>query len=194
MNSRAFILSLIGHLIIIFGIIFFPVRTLMNDVPGTNNPSSLDEIALWVKAKDLVERSPLTSNNNNGMQIHQKAGSKGDLQPKSNTSGASLSPGEEVGQSNAGSGQMGNPVLLKILRKIESRKFYPASARHSGLEGKPKVRFQTASDGNIERVEIMKSSNIALLDEAAIETIKRSAPLPYYPKPIILVINYSLGD
>lgn len=86
----------------------------------------------------------------------------------------------------------GNPILAKIRNKIERSKYYPQQARLQRLEGRPEVSFKIAPNGTIESVHLKRSSGSALLDSAAIETVNRSAPLPYYDGQISLAINFTL--
>jgi TonB family protein len=88
----------------------------------------------------------------------------------------------------------GDPRLSRIWLKINRSKYYPRMARKKGLEGSPRVRFAIDSNGQIDSVQLVKSCGIPELDEAAIETIRRSSPLPSYPKPITLAIRYSLSN
>ena len=53
-----------------------------------------------------------------------------------------------------------------------------------GLEGAADVRFLLHSNGKIERVEIIKSSQIPLLDEAAVRAVREGNPFPPFPESI----------
>lgn len=87
-----------------------------------------------------------------------------------------------------------DPRLITIWKKINSSKYYPEIARREGLEGAPKVAFSIGLNGKIGEVKIVKSCGHDILDSAALETIKRSSPLPFYPKPITIAVRYSLKD
>lgn len=88
----------------------------------------------------------------------------------------------------------GNPILSKIRDKIEDARYYPPEARRQKLEGKSAVSFEIAEDGSIKTVSITSSSGNELLDNAALETIKRAAPFPYYEGPINLALKFNLSD
>jgi len=103
-------------------------------------------------------------------------------------SGAASSSGYFRGSPN------GNPILAKIRTKIERAKFYPAEARGQKLTGRPKVEFEILQSGEIKNAKIISSSGSAILDNAAIETIRRAMPLPYFPEPIKLAINFDLAN
>ena len=86
----------------------------------------------------------------------------------------------------------GNQILAKIKAKIERAKTYPRLAQRKGIEGRPIVLFEINPDGSIKSVSISSSSGRDIIDNAAIETVKRAAPLPYFEKPIQLAIKYEL--
>ncbi len=103
-------------------------------------------------------------------------------------SGAASTSGYFIGSPN------GNPILAKIRTKIERAKFYPAEARGQKLSGRPKVEFEILQSGEIKNAKIISSSGSAILDNAAIETIRRAMPLPYFPEPIKLAINFDSAN
>ena len=68
----------------------------------------------------------------------------------------------------------------QLLRSsLERAKTYPRLARERGIEGTVLVRFRASPSGNIELVDIVKSSGARILDDATISTIYRAAPVPY---------------
>ena len=69
-----------------------------------------------------------------------------------------------------------------VRRKIESKKRYPLAARRSMTEGRVGVKMTILKDGQLERTEIIESSGYAILDKAALESVRRSAPFPAFPK------------
>lgn len=83
-----------------------------------------------------------------------------------------------------------------IRRRIEEHKRYPPFAIKKGLEGSVDVRFLLHSDGRVEKVGIAKSSQIALLDEAALHAVKDGNPFPPFPESIAqdsMVIEVTLN-
>lgn len=127
---------------------------------------------------------------------------KGEAESESHDKGKAESSGKEGlgGDGNAGGGSVGagggggkgNPILAAIWRKINAAKYYPPSARHRGIVGSPRVTFAINADGSIEWVKLASTCGETELDNAAIETVKRAVPLPYYGGPITLSIKYSL--
>jgi protein TonB len=68
-----------------------------------------------------------------------------------------------------------------LLAAIERHKFYPSRARRRGIEGQARVGFRIVADGRIEGIELVAGSGVALLDQAAVQTMQRLgrvAPLP----------------
>jgi len=66
-----------------------------------------------------------------------------------------------------------------IRRHIQQALFYPASARRRELTGTVLLEIVLRSDGGIGRVEVLRSSSHQMLDDAAVETVKRAAPFSF---------------
>ncbi|MEK6689791.1 MAG: energy transducer TonB [Nitrospirota bacterium] len=73
----------------------------------------------------------------------------------------------------------GNDLIREIRESIENAKVYPWLARKKGIEGKVVLRFRVMQDGMVKEIELVESSGFEILDKVSVETIKRSAPLPY---------------
>ena len=63
---------------------------------------------------------------------------------------------------------------------------YPRKALKKGLEGKPKVKVWILKSGNVEKAEIIISSGVISIDNAALEAAKKSK---FYPIPFNSFIN-----
>jgi len=50
---------------------------------------------------------------------------------------------------------------------------YPLAARRRGIEGRVMVRAEVLADGTCNRVELKKTSGYDLLDQAALEAVKK---------------------
>ncbi len=69
--------------------------------------------------------------------------------------------------------------LAETLRdRIEELKRYPPMARMNNWQGKVVLKFVVKDDGTVENLEVVQSSGHAVLDEAAMETIRLASPLP----------------
>ncbi|MBF0450443.1 MAG: energy transducer TonB [Candidatus Magnetomorum sp.] len=71
---------------------------------------------------------------------------------------------------------------IDMLRlSIERHKEYPRSAKFRNIEGRVKVGFEIKKGGRVENVQIVSSSGTTLLDQAAINAIKKASPFPVPP-------------
>jgi periplasmic protein TonB len=71
-----------------------------------------------------------------------------------------------------------------LLRHVARYQHYPNAARALHLEGKVDTQFSMARDGTLLGVWVRTSSGQAVLDKEAIETIRRSQPLPPIPQEL----------
>jgi TonB family protein len=104
-------------------------------------------------------------------------------------SGVGRGTGEGVG-----SGRAGDRILTSIWKRINRSKYYPPVAKRRGVEGAPRVTFAIDRDGQVKWARLIDSCGRTVLDDAAIKTVRRAAPYPYYPSPITVAIRYSLTD
>jgi len=79
-----------------------------------------------------------------------------------------------------------------IIRKLS----YPPVARRMGWAGTVKVSFVVNEDGSVNSVKVLTTSGFELLDNNAVETIRRGSP---YPKPpvmaeMVMPITYRLEE
>lgn len=83
-------------------------------------------------------------------------------------------------------------------RRIVELRHYPSTARLNGWEGKVVLRVTLRQDGQLEAVTVVKSSGHEVLDNAAIEAVRRACPLHLKRElaaPMVVVqvpINYNL--
>jgi protein TonB len=71
--------------------------------------------------------------------------------------------------------------LSALRRAIERRRHYPERARRLRLEGTTRVQFTIGSDGTFSAIRVSQSAGHAVLDEAAIATVRglgRFRPIP----------------
>lgn len=85
-----------------------------------------------------------------------------------------------------------------LWRRIVEMKHYPAQARLNHLEGKVILRAVIKSDGHLGDLSIKESSGHRLLDEAAMDVIRRICPVPMKhdlgrPEVVVMIpIDYRL--
>ncbi|MFO1518206.1 MAG: energy transducer TonB [bacterium] len=79
-------------------------------------------------------------------------------------------------------------------RRIERAKRYPTSARLQHLEGVVSLSFSIEPDGQVRALALVHSSGSDVLDQEALATVKRAAPLPYYANPIRISLRFYLEE
>jgi len=78
-----------------------------------------------------------------------------------------------------------------ILKRLD----YPTIARKRGWCGQLKVSFIIEENGAVDKIVVLASSGYRLLDNEAVETIRRAAPFPPPPitAEIVMPITYQLN-
>jgi protein TonB len=79
-----------------------------------------------------------------------------------------------------------------LLAHLEKYRRYPASARARREEGVAHVHFRMNRAGAVLSAEILRSSGSAMLDRAALDTIRRAQPLPAIPEDKADVLDLSV--
>lgn len=69
-----------------------------------------------------------------------------------------------------------------LLAHLERHRRYPASARARQIQGVAHLRFRMNRSGKVLGATVLRSSGAAVLDRAALDTLKRAQPLPAIPK------------
>jgi len=98
-------------------------------------------------------------------------------------------------------GELRQGFRKQIRHKVGKAKYYPKIARRLGFEGKPVVSFTLGFKGELLDLKLVQASTYNLLNEAALETIRRGTPYPPIPGPLgkksisfDLPILYTLED
>ncbi|NMC74570.1 MAG: energy transducer TonB [Geobacteraceae bacterium] len=103
------------------------------------------------------------------------------------SAGSLLNPGGSAGSLRGGAqgeeswmegGKNYNYIRDEILKRIR----YPDKARRLGLEGRVLLSFTVLENGTVSEIQVLKSSDYRLLDEAAKEAVAGTRirkPLPY---------------
>jgi protein TonB len=101
--------------------------------------------------------------------------------------------GSADGQTGGGEFGLVSPEQWAVIvSSIERVKNYPRFARERGIEGVVHVRFRLRPQGDVDRIEIVKSSGSEILDESSIRTVYRAAPMPYVSGWVEVPIAYVL--
>ena len=113
--------------------------------------------------------------------------------------GSSGRHGDEngIGVSLAGAGGdagdgIPQDLMQHLQRAIEKAKTYPRFARERGIEGTVLVRFKVLPSGDIEAVDVVRSSGMQILDDASVKTVYRAAPMPYVKGWVEVPMIYEL--
>jgi len=133
----------------------------INETPSNNENKSVLEIF-----KPEIDKSSVTPNNQiHNLQKEPMIASQS-KQPKKNSDQQKLSSQDaKIIRENLHS--WGS----KIHRAIELKKFYPSGTR---AQGRVVLNIVVHSSGNLVNTEIIKSSGVILLDNAAITAVKRA--------------------
>jgi len=91
------------------------------------------------------------------------------------TSLALASRGGEPG----GPGPEYGPYLRRFRERVADALVYPLGARREGLKGTVELYVRLEADGRVSDVRVVRSSSHEILDQAALETIRRVGPLPF---------------
>lgn len=69
-----------------------------------------------------------------------------------------------------------------ISKEIKRYQKYPPLAQRRGWEGTAEVHLQIAADGKVTGIRLGKSSGRSVLDEEALNMVRRASPLPQAPQ------------
>ena len=81
-------------------------------------------------------------------------------------------------------GELRQGFHRKIWQRVAEAKYYPRMARKRGFEGEPIVTFTLGSKGELIDLKLIEVSSYKILNEAALETIRRGTPYPSIPEPL----------
>lgn len=71
--------------------------------------------------------------------------------------------------------------IQSILQRIERKKHYPHQARRRRIEGKTIIGFHLLADGGIRQPVVVRTSGYEMLDQSALQAVRRAAP--FAPPP-----------
>ena len=104
------------------------------------------------------------------------------------TAPAITGEGEGRGPGSGPTGQ--DPLLGEIRRRIDEAKRYPLLASRSGVGGSVGIEFRIDLKGQPAEIRIAQSSGHPILDEEAVETIRRAAPFPSYKGKLPVTLRF----
>jgi len=168
------------------------VNDAVNDAHTSLKPSLLTQKNLATNPiktqKNSLDKTALKPVNQANAPISKSIGDLGNGESKGSGDGKGIGNGFDA------TGNQKASLLAQIRQKIFARKDYPLVARENGDTGSVRLEFTINSDGTLKDVHLIKSSGVPLLDKAALASVKRAAPLPYFPNPIALTLEYTLDQ
>ena len=143
------------------------------------------------KVDKKIEKKVLKKEKNiqkkNKVKKENKSITKEEILDNSNTSNPQkrgVSDSEDNKDIEKGSVKGKGKLKITCLNCISPK--YPRKALKKGLEGKPKIKVWILKSGAVEKAEIIISSGVTSIDNAALEAAKKSK---FYPLPFDSFIN-----
>lgn len=99
--------------------------------------------------------------------------------------GSGGAPGSPLALATPGTGGSGalspeyGPYLRHFRQRVQESLIYPLAARRQGLGGTVELHVWLEATGRVRDVQVARSSSHAVLDDAAVETIRRLGPMPF---------------
>ncbi len=137
---------------------------------GGSTVASEDNRATVTAERGPAGGAPITSDH--GATGRAEAGG-------SSAARVATAPSSGVG---SGAGAEYGPYLTALRERIQQSVRYPASARRRGLAGTVGVEILILANGTIGDVTLLESSTHALLDDAALDTIRALPRMPLPPE------------
>ncbi|HTP42468.1 MAG TPA: TonB family protein [Nitrospiria bacterium] len=88
---------------------------------------------------------------------------------------------EGIGETAAAKADPWTAYFAGVRAAVERAKHYPFSARMAGLEDRVTVAFSIMADGEAEQIRVTDPSRFPVLNDAAIDTIRRAGRFPAPP-------------
>lgn len=188
----SFLTSIALHGIIVAGLLigFFYHKTPSYEVPGQLkiiHAYMVTEHQKLMHPRKLLkntQRKSLSLNTSKQGTILQRTTSKLTIAQKKNPKRTSQTLKQHTShkkspleQSKAISGKQLNQLIILIYKAIDAHKIYPEAARELHQTGKVLIAFSLLPSGQIEHVELIKTSGFKRLDNAAIASLKNTAKI-----------------
>jgi len=72
----------------------------------------------------------------------------------------------------------------QIRSQIKNKWIYPYEASSKGIEGETVIDFVIAKNGEVQSIELRKSSGVDVLDDYAMRAVRLASPFPSVPDAI----------
>ncbi len=155
-------------------------RSVPEEVPVPQNKPTSASAPIEAPVQQAIGRQPGEGTNSEQPAPQQAAGQGGE------------SAGIRPAASGSESGSVSSEQWAVIVTSIERVKTYPRLARERGIEGVVHLRFRVKPEGDVDRVEVVRSSGSDILDTASIHTLYRAGPMPFVNGWVEVPIAYIL--
>lgn len=155
------------------------------DTPSTAGGEHVVEISISAKQPRIQTAKPLKEKRIEPKHLDQSAeaerlqsSEKADEQTADKTADqtAEVAASEMSAQTNSSADDSKQESLVR--HHLEQFKFYPMSARRRGIVGEVEVAFELNARGQANMLKILTASGYRVLDEAALEAVRRAVPFP----------------
>lgn len=89
--------------------------------------------------------------------------------------------------------------LRELMAWLAKHRVYPTEARKDKMQGVVQVRFSLDREGHLLTASVQRSAGFSVLDQAALDVLRRAEPMPAFPKgldrqkmTVSLPIDFSL--
>jgi TonB family protein len=166
----------------------------LRKTPGDSPARSEQKNGMPLLEQALVKMPPVPdaelTHEGNGQPVQQqREGGSVPQERLGDDTGSTSDNGPAAGSST---GAVSSGQWAVIVSSIERVKSYPRLARERGIEGVVRLRFRVKPQGEVDRVEIVKSSGYEILDTASVRTVYRASPMPYVSGWVEVPIAYML--
>ncbi len=151
--------------------------------PATPELQGPGVIPIRIVTADAKQTSPVAPALQPAVIVHAIAHTKSTATKALHTADASVSP-DQAGGTTAYSAEDQAHYEDMLYNHIAKYLRYPHAALHVCPSGTAHVRFQAGRQGQLLSIVVEQSSGCAIIDNEAVETLRRAQPLP--PVPAIL--------
>lgn len=170
--STALVVSLLLHLLPVALLVFLLPRLQGNAV---QEQSTVLYSVLLEKKRQVITSVPTTRSNAQSSQARRSGNAELDLTGEHRVMRATYE--------------------MLLASRIEKQRYYPQRARQLRQEGQPIVRIVIDPQGQAKQIAIEASSGVALLDEAALDIVRKAQPFPAPPAEYVeLLRQYGDGN
>jgi len=130
--------------------------------------------------KTEPKKTPVKEVRNRGAEVSSR---KGGERVTSQTARSNAN-GRANAKTNDGGTKATSNYKGKVVAKLRRAKRYPKQARRQNLEGTVRVAFTISANGSVSGIRVSRSSGHTILDQAAVDMVRRASPMPKFPSDI----------